>query len=77
MLKIINGNKIPSNRIEILKEETMTAKLSKKAEEKFKEEMAKDKKIAGKQIDKSKLEAEGTCEIITEKAEEEICGVKT
>lgn len=55
----------------------MTAKLSKKAEEKFKEEMAKDKKIAGKQIDKSKLEAEGTCEIITEKAEEEICGVKT
>jgi uncharacterized protein YjbJ (UPF0337 family) len=55
----------------------MKSKISNKAEKKFKEEMNKNKANAGKQIDKSKLEAEGACEIIVGKEQEKICEVKT
>lgn len=60
----------------LLKEDTMGSNIGNKAEKEFKEEMAKKKK-AGAQIDKSKLEAEGTCEIISGKDEEEVCEIKT
>jgi uncharacterized protein YjbJ (UPF0337 family) len=66
-----------SNPIKILKEDTMTLNISNKAEEKFKEKMNKDKANAGEQIDTSKLEAEGTCEIIVGKKQEKVCEAKT
>jgi hypothetical protein len=54
----------------------MESNIGNKAEKKFKGEMDKKKK-AGEQIDKSKLEAEGACEIIVGKDEEEVCMTKT
>jgi hypothetical protein len=66
-----------SNQIEILKENTMKSSISDNAEKKFKEEMKKDKTNAGEKIDKSKLEAEGACEIIAGKDEEKVCATKT
>jgi hypothetical protein len=55
----------------------MTLNISKKAEEKFKEKMDENKANDGEQIDASKLEAEGTCEIIAGKEQEKVCEVKT
>jgi uncharacterized protein YjbJ (UPF0337 family) len=55
----------------------MKSNISNKAEGKFKDEMNKNTASAGKQIDKSKLEAEGACEIIVGKDEEEVCAVRT
>jgi len=54
----------------------MGSNIGDKAEKKFKEDID-NKKKAGEQIDKSKLEAEGTCEIIAGKDEEEVCATKT
>jgi uncharacterized protein YjbJ (UPF0337 family) len=55
----------------------MTLNISNKAEEKFKERMDKSKATDGEQIDTSKLEAEGACEIIVGKKQESVCEVKT
>jgi hypothetical protein len=55
----------------------MKSSISDNAEKKFKEEMKKDKTNAGEKIDKSKLEAEGACEIIAGKDEEKVCATKT
>jgi uncharacterized protein YjbJ (UPF0337 family) len=55
----------------------MTPNISGQAEKKFKEKMGKDKANAGEQIDTSKLEAEGTCEIIVGKDKEKVCEIKT
>jgi uncharacterized protein YjbJ (UPF0337 family) len=55
----------------------MQPNISNKPEEKFKKEMEKNKKSAGEQVDTSKLEAEGTCEIVVGKDEKEVCDVKT
>ena len=55
----------------------MKSNIGDKAEEKFREEMEKDKKKAVKQIDKSKLEVEGACEIIAGKDEKEVCETRT
>jgi uncharacterized protein YjbJ (UPF0337 family) len=55
----------------------MTLNISNKAEEKFKEKMNKTKANDGEQIDVSKLEAEGTCEIIAGKEQEKVCETKT
>jgi hypothetical protein len=54
----------------------MTLNITSKAEEKFKEKMDKDKANDGEQIDTSKLEAEGTCEIIAGKDQEQVCEIK-
>jgi hypothetical protein len=55
----------------------MTLNISKKAEEKFKERMDKDKANDGEKIDVSKLEAEDACEIIAGKEQEKVCETKT
>ena len=46
-------------------------------EKKFKNEMQKSKAPAGEEIDTSKLESEGACEIVTGKDEEEVCHTKS
>ena len=55
----------------------MGSNINDKAEKKFRKEIEKDQKKAGEQIDKSKLEVEGTCKIIAGKDEKEVCETKT
>jgi hypothetical protein len=65
------------NHFKISEEDTMQQNINNSEEVKFKKEMQKSKASAGKEIDTSKLEAEGACEIIEGKDEEEVCKVKS
>jgi len=60
-----------------LQGDTVGSNINDKAEKKFRKEIEKDQKKAGEQIDKSKLEVEGTCKIIAGKDEKEVCETKT